>query len=107
MAYIKNKYIATADSNVFLRNGEEEVSREDVVSYLNKILGRIGTLQETIHDSRYVIDLDTLVGTGYSYARQAEYPDIGDQLDDLFRKGAFSTEMAATLQAVKDKYPKE
>ena len=39
--------------------------------------------------------------------RQAEYPDIGDQLDDLFKAGAFSDEMTATLQAVKDKYPKE
>jgi len=39
--------------------------------------------------------------------RKSEYPDIGDQLDDLFKAGAFSTEMTATLQAVKDKYPKE
>ena len=39
--------------------------------------------------------------------RKSEYPDIGDQLDDLFKAGAFSTEMAATIQAVKDKYPKE
>ena len=38
---------------------------------------------------------------------KVSYPDIGDQLDDLFKAGAFSTEMAATIQAVKDKYPKE
>jgi hypothetical protein len=43
----------------------------------------------------------------YKYDRVKEYPDIGDQLDDLFKAGAFSTEMTATLQAVKDKYPKE
>ena len=43
----------------------------------------------------------------YARSRKTEYPDIGDQLDDLFHKGVFSTEMAATLQAVKDKYPKE
>jgi len=42
----------------------------------------------------------------YAEKRATEYPQIGDQLDDLFHKGAFSTEMAATLQAVKDKYPK-
>jgi len=35
------------------------------------------------------------------------YPPIGDQLDDLFKAGAFSDEMTATIQAVKDKYPKE
>ena len=43
----------------------------------------------------------------YQRNRQPEYPDIGDQLDDLFKAGAFSTEMAAKIQAVKDKYPKD
>ena len=43
----------------------------------------------------------------YRDNRKGEYPDIGDQLDDLFKAGAFSDEMTATLQAVKDKYPKE
>jgi len=42
----------------------------------------------------------------YSRSRKGEYPDIGDQLDDLFKAGAFSTEMTAAIQAVKDKYPK-
>ena len=40
------------------------------------------------------------------YKEDRKYPPIGDQLDDLFKKGAFSDEMAATLQAVKDAYPK-
>jgi hypothetical protein len=38
--------------------------------------------------------------------RRDVYPDIGDQLDDLFHAGAFSEEMGAKLQAVKDQYPK-
>jgi len=38
--------------------------------------------------------------------RLAEYPSIGDQLDALFHAGVFPAEMAATIQAVKDKYPK-
>ncbi len=38
--------------------------------------------------------------------RRPEYPSIGDQLDDLYKKGAFSTEMTAKIKAVKDKYPK-
>jgi len=42
----------------------------------------------------------------YADKRAAEYPALGDQLDDLFKQGAFSAEMAAKLQAVKDKYPK-
>ena len=40
------------------------------------------------------------------YRRDRVYPPIGDQLDDLFRHGAFSPEMAATLQAVKTAHPK-
>ena len=36
----------------------------------------------------------------------AEYPSIGDQLDALFHAGVFPAGMAATIQAVKDKYPK-
>ena len=42
----------------------------------------------------------------YKQRRVREYPSIGDQLDDLFHSGAFSSEMRAKLQAVKDKYPK-
>ena len=43
---------------------------------------------------------------GYARNRQFEYPPIGDQLDSLFHAGLFPADMAATLQAVKDKYPK-
>ncbi|MGI9556113.1 MAG: hypothetical protein ACR2M9_04555 [Cyanophyceae cyanobacterium] len=43
----------------------------------------------------------------YKDKRQVEYPDIGDQLDDLFHAGAFSTQMTAQIQAVKDKHPKD
>ena len=43
----------------------------------------------------------------YQAPRRAEYPSIGDQLDDLFKAGAFSDDMTAKIQAVKDKYPKE
>jgi hypothetical protein len=42
----------------------------------------------------------------YKAQRAAEYPAIGDQLDALFHAGAFPAEMAALIQAVKDKYPK-
>jgi hypothetical protein len=42
----------------------------------------------------------------YSEKRKTEYPPIGDQLDALFHAGAFPAEMAARIQAVKDRYPK-
>jgi hypothetical protein len=44
--------------------------------------------------------------TEYQRLRAPEYPDIGDQLDSLFHAGVFPADMAATLQAVKDKYPR-
>jgi hypothetical protein len=47
------------------------------------------------------VDLDV-----HKFQREAEYPSIGDQLDALFHAGVFPAEMAATIQAVKDKYPK-
>ena len=42
----------------------------------------------------------------YAYDRQTAYPDIGDQLDDLYKEGAFSASMAAKLKKVKDDNPK-
>ena len=43
----------------------------------------------------------------YSEKRISEYPPIGDQLDALFHAGVFPAEMAALIQAVKNKYPKD
>lgn len=42
----------------------------------------------------------------YARSRATEYPSIGDQLDALFHAGVFPEDMAAKIQAVKDKYPK-
>lgn len=42
----------------------------------------------------------------YKRDRKLMYPDIGDQLDDLYKAGVFSDDMAAKIKAVKDEYPK-
>lgn len=47
-----------------------------------------------------------LARTEYQRQRAAAYPPIGDQLDALFKAGVFPADMAAMIQAVKDKYPK-
>ncbi len=44
--------------------------------------------------------------TEYQRLRAPAYPPIGDQLDALFKAGAFPAEMAAKIQAVKDQFPK-
>jgi len=41
----------------------------------------------------------------YIPKRQAEYPSITDQLDDIYHNGI--DEWKKTIKAVKDKYPKE
>lgn len=48
----------------------------------------------------------SLAPTLYIEERKRAYPSMGDQLDDLYKKGAFSTEMAAKLKKVKDDNPK-
>ena len=42
----------------------------------------------------------------YRDDRKRNYPEIGDQLDDLFKQGAFSKEMSDKLQQVKTDHPK-
>ena len=44
----------------------------------------------------------------YDQRRAKEYPQYGDQLDDLFHTGGFFTdEMTAKIEAVKTKWPKD
>ena len=38
--------------------------------------------------------------------RKLRYPPIGDQLDDLYKQGAFSADMSAKIKKVKDDNPK-
>lgn len=44
--------------------------------------------------------------TAWYRNRAAYYPSVGEQLDALFHAGVFPEEMAAKIQAIKDKYPK-
>lgn len=61
--------------------------------------------------NQVVIDIDAINAwvdpNAYKQQRVTEYPPIGDQLDALFKAGVFPAEIAAVIQAVKDKYPKE
>lgn len=42
----------------------------------------------------------------YKFSRASAYPAIGDQLDALYHAGVFPDDMAAQIQAVKERYPK-
>lgn len=57
-------------------------------------------------EAAHVAEQAALARTKYQRDRAAEYPAIGDQLDSLFHAGVFPADMAAIIQAVKNKYPK-
>ena len=65
-----------------------------------------GTKWTVEDDDDLKAEQDALTATEYSRNRSFAYPNIGDQLDDLYKKGAFSDEMAAKLKKVKDDNPK-
>jgi hypothetical protein len=52
------------------------------------------------------LNAETLSRVKYRDDRKMAYPEIGDQLDDLYKKGAFSDEMSAVLAKVKADNPK-
>jgi len=62
------------------------------------------------NDNEVTIDMDQVNAwtdpDAYKEKRVNAYPSIGDQLDALFHAGVFPDDMAAQIQAVKDKYPK-
>ena len=58
---------------------------------------------ETLHTQEYK-DAQALIQ--YKEDRRAEYPNIGDQLDDLYHAAVISADMIAKLKKVKDDNPK-
>jgi hypothetical protein len=48
-----------------------------------------------------------LAAMTYSQKRESEYPQIGDQLDAMWKGGAEADAMKAKIDAIKAKYPKE
>ena len=57
-------------------------------------------------DEQKIAENKERIATQYQRNRALQYPAIGDQLDDLYKKGAFSDEMAAKIKKVKDDNPK-
>ena len=78
------------------------------------VKGINGDTQETItawDENNSLVDIDWSQVNAwtdpdeYKYKRQAEYPSILDQLDDIYHNGVDGWK--TTIKAVKDKYPKE
>ena len=66
---------------------------------------KITLVQSKIDTAR--TELNTAAAAiAYKATRKKQYPEIGDQLDDLYKKGAFSADMTAKIKKVKDDNPK-
>tara|TARA_R110000803_G_scaffold40045_2_gene86213 strand:+ start:980 stop:1345 length:366 start_codon:yes stop_codon:yes gene_type:complete len=65
-----------------------------------------GWVFEVISEPTPEVVVDFKASWTYAEYRMSKYPAIGDQLDALFHAGVFPAEMAAAIQAVKDKHPK-
>ena len=95
--------IKKTDAILSLKPNAEWVLRGDKLEWLDK-------KQTKPTDSEIDAEVKKLQAQynakAYQRSRKPEYPDIGDQLDDLYKAGAFSDDMTAKIKAVKDKYPK-
>jgi hypothetical protein len=64
--------------------------------------------EDSVLESRWDDDAKAFVPVAGLYAaqRRAEYPDIGDQLDDIWKGGDAAEAMRQRILAVKAKFPK-
>ena len=95
--------ITKVDAILSLRPNSEWTMTGDVIDWLDTNTTCPTDAEINAEVTRLQAEYDA---KAYQRSRQPEYPDIGDQLDDLFKAGAFSDDMTAKIQAVKDKYPK-
>lgn len=66
---------------------------------------KITLVQSKIDTARKELN-DAAAAIAYRATRKSQYPEIGDQLDDLYKQGAFSADMTAKIKKVKDDNPK-
>ena len=95
--------ITKMDAILSLRPGSEFVIHDGVLKWHDKKQTQPTDAEIDAEVKKLQAEYDA---KAYQRSRKPEYPAIGDQLDDLFKAGAFSDDMTAKIQAVKDKYPK-
>jgi hypothetical protein len=95
--------ITKSDAILSLRPNAQWTLRDDELEWLDTNQTKPTDAEINAEITRLQAEYDA---KAYQRSRKPEYPEIGDQLDDLFKAGAFSDDMAAKIQAVKDKYPK-
>ena len=95
--------IKKTDAILSLKPNAEWVLRGDKLEWLDKKQTKPTDSEIDAEVKKLQAEYDA---KAYQRSRKPEYPDIGDQLDDLYKAGAFSDDMTAKIKAVKDKYPK-
>jgi len=96
--------IKKSDALQSLCPNAEWVIRDDELEWLDTEQTQPTEQEITDEIARLQADYDA---QEYARNRKGEYPDIGDQLDMIFRAGLGGDEFQSAIQAVKDKYPKE
>ena len=97
-------YIGIGEALQSLRPKAEWVLRGDDLEWHDKIQTQPTDAEIQAEIVRLKAEYES---NKYQRDRKPMYPDIGDQLDDLYHAGMFSDEMAAKIKIVKDKFPKE
>ena len=95
--------ITKVEALVSLKPDAQWVMYDDEIKWLSPNIQPPTEAQIQAEVARLQAEYDA---QAYARSRVTEYPPIGDQLDALFKAGVFPAEMAAAIQAVKDKYPK-
>ena len=95
--------ITKVEALVSLRPDSQWVMYDDEIKWLSTNIQLPTEAEITAEVARLQAEYDA---QAYARSRVQEYPPIGDQLDALFKAGVFPADMAAAIQAVKDKYPK-
>jgi hypothetical protein len=101
-AYLSQNNIAFSSGDY--QTGQPEGQADQILQWNTDRLGVIPTQEQL--DAAWAAKTAADNATAYRAKRAAEYPSIGDQLDALYHAGLFPAEMAATIEAVKLKYPK-
>jgi hypothetical protein len=93
--------IGTTDALQSLKPGAEWVLRGDDLEWLDAVQTEPTTAEL---DAEVVRLQGVYDGNAYQRSRAAEYPQVVDQLDDIYHNGIDGWK--ATIKVTKDKYPK-
>jgi hypothetical protein len=93
--------IGKTDALQSLKPGAEWVLRGDVLEWLDAVQTEPTTAEL---DAEVVRLQGVYDGNAYQRSRAAEYPQVVDQLDDIYHNGIDGWK--ATIKVTKDKYPK-